>query len=63
MKGKSQVRAKVEHLSRVIKRQFAYVKTRFHRLANNSAQLTTLFALSTLLMALKARHRYWHSYI
>lgn len=32
----------------VIKRQFGYVKTRFRVLAKNTAQLTTLFALSNL---------------
>lgn len=30
----------------MIKRQFGYVKTRFRGLAKNTAQLTTLFALS-----------------
>jgi IS5 family transposase len=44
------VRAKVEHPFRVIKRQFGYVKTRFRGLAKNTAQLTTLFALSSLWM-------------
>jgi IS5 family transposase len=44
-KAKDQVRAKVEHPFRVIKRQFGYVKTRFHGLAKNTAQLVTLFAL------------------
>jgi len=34
----------------VIKRQFGYVKTRFRGLAKNTAQLTTLFALSNLWM-------------
>jgi IS5 family transposase len=37
----------------VIKRQFGYVKVRFHGLVKNTAQLTTLFALSTLWMAQK----------
>jgi len=41
-----QARAKVEHPFRVIKRQFGYVKTRFRGVAKNTAQLTTLFALS-----------------
>ncbi|HBN8055870.1 TPA: IS5 family transposase [Pseudomonas aeruginosa] len=50
-KAKAQVRAKVEHLFRVIKRQFGYVKTRFRGLAKNTAQLVTLFALSNLWMA------------
>lgn len=38
-KAKAQVRAKVEHPFRVIKRQFGYVKTRFRGLAKNTAQL------------------------
>ncbi|MGP5894717.1 IS5 family transposase [Pseudomonas aeruginosa] len=50
-KAKAQVSAKVEHLFRVIKRQFGYVKTRFRGLAKNTAQLVTLFALSNLWMA------------
>lgn len=43
---KAQARAKVEHPFRVIKRQFDYVKVRFRGLMKNTAQLTTLFALS-----------------
>ncbi len=50
-KAKAQVRAKVEHPFRVIKRQFGHVKTRFRGLAKNTAQLMTLFALSNLWMA------------
>ena len=50
-RAKAQVRAKVEHPFRVIKRQFGYVKTRFRGLAKNTAQLVTLFALSNLWMA------------
>jgi transposase, IS5 family len=50
-KTKAQVRAKVEHPFRVVKRQFGYVKTRFRGLAKNTAQLMTLFALSNLWMA------------
>ncbi|RMR11505.1 Transposase, partial [Pseudomonas amygdali pv. ulmi] len=38
---------------RVIKRQFGYVKVRFRGLMKNTAQLTTLFALSNLWMARK----------
>ena len=49
-KAKAQVRAKVEHPLRVIKRQFGYVKVRFRGLAKNTAQLVTLFALSNLWM-------------
>lgn len=50
---KAQIRAKVEHPFRVIKRQFGYVKVRFRGLMKNTAQLTTLFALSNLWMARK----------
>ena len=50
-KAKAQIRSKVEHPFRVIKRQFGYVKTRFRGLAKNTAQLVTLFALSNLWMA------------
>lgn len=46
-----QVRAKVEHPFRVIKRVFGYVKTRFRCLARNTAQLVKLFALLYLWMA------------
>ncbi|PPS24126.1 IS5 family transposase, partial [Pseudomonas amygdali pv. morsprunorum] len=45
-KAKAQVRAKVEHPFRVIKRQFGYEKVRFRGLAKNTAQMVTLFALS-----------------
>jgi len=40
-----QLRAKVEHPFRVIKRPFGHVKTRYRGLATNRAQLFTLFAL------------------
>lgn len=50
-KAKAQVRAKVEHPFRVIKRQFGYTKVRFRGLMKNTAQLVTLFALSNLWMA------------
>jgi len=49
-KIKSNIRAKAEHPSRVIKRQFGYVKVRYRGLKKNTAQLTTLFALSNLWM-------------
>jgi IS5 family transposase len=44
------VRAKVEHPFRVIKRQFGHVKTRYRGLAQNRAQLFTLFALGNLFL-------------
>ncbi|KPB73332.1 ISPssy transposase [Pseudomonas syringae pv. maculicola] len=50
---KTQVRAKVEHPFRVIKRQFGYTKVRFRGLAKNNAQQTTMFALSNLWMVRK----------
>lgn len=49
-KLKASVRAKVEHPFRVIKRQFGFVKVRYRGLKRNTAQLYTLFALSTLWM-------------
>ena len=51
---KASVRAKVEHPFRLIKRQFGHVKVRYRGLKKNTAQLTTLFALSNLWMARKA---------
>jgi len=53
-KLKASVRAKVEHPFRVIKRQFSFVKVRYRGLKKNTAQLTTLFALSNLWMVRKA---------
>ena len=50
---KASVRAKVEHPFRVIKRQFGFTKVRYRGLAKNTAQITTLFALSNLWMARK----------
>ncbi len=41
------VRARVEHPFRVLKRQFGYIKTRYRGLAKNRAYLFTLFALAT----------------
>lgn len=51
--SKAQVRAKVEHPLRLIKRQFGYTKARYRGLANNIVQQTTLFALSHLWMMRK----------
>ena len=50
-KLKASIRAKVEHPFRVIKLQFGHVKVRYRGLKKNTAQLTTLFALSNLWMA------------
>ena len=46
----AKVRARVEHPFRVIKCQFGHVKTRYHGLAKNRAQLFTLFALGNLFL-------------
>ena len=51
---KGSIRAKVEHPFRVIKRPFGFVEVRYRGPAKNTAQLTTLFALSNLWMV---RHR------
>ena len=48
--AKAQVRAKVEHLFRVIKHKFGYTKVCFRGLAKNIAQQITLLALSNLWM-------------
>ena len=45
---KASVRAKVEHLFRVIKCQFGFTKVRYKGLPKNTPQLVTLFALSNL---------------
>ncbi|EIK67606.1 ISPsy2-like transposase [Pseudomonas synxantha BG33R] len=50
-KTKAQVRAKVEHPFRVIKRQFDYERVGFRGLVKDTAQMVTLFALSNLWMA------------
>ncbi|WP_143706872.1 transposase, partial [Xanthomonas oryzae] len=47
------VRAKVEHPFRVIKRRFGYTKVRYRGLAENTAHVLSLFALSTLWMKRK----------
>ena len=47
---KASIRAKVEHPFRVIKRQFGHAKVRYRGLKKNTAQLSTLFALSNLWM-------------
>jgi len=45
-----QLRARVGHPFRVIKRQFGHVKTRYRGLARNRAQIFTLFAPGNLLL-------------
>ncbi len=46
----ARVRARVEYPFRGIKCQFGHVKTRYRGLANNRAQLFTLFALGNLFL-------------
>ena len=48
---KAGIRSKVEHVFRVLKRQFGYVKVRYRGLAKNTAQITTLLALGNLWLA------------
>ena len=50
---KAEVRARVEHPYRVLKRQFSYTKVRFKGLTKNTAQLQVLFALVNLWLARK----------
>jgi IS5 family transposase len=50
-KAKACIRDKAERPFRVIKRQFSHTQVRYRGLAKNTAQLTTLFALSNLWMA------------
>ena len=49
-KLKAGIRAKVEHLCQVIKRQFGFVKARYRGLKKTTVQLVTLFALANLRM-------------
>lgn len=44
----SSVRSRVEHIFRVVKRQFGYVKVRYKGLAKNAAQVFTLIGLTNL---------------
>ena len=50
---KARIRAEVERLFRVIKRQFGHTKVRYGGLMKNTQRLHTLFALSNLWMARK----------
>ena len=50
----SSVRSRVEHLFRVIKRQFGYTKARYKGLAKNAAQVFTLIGLTNLYLARRA---------
>ncbi|WP_236102214.1 IS5 family transposase, partial [Methylotetracoccus oryzae] len=44
----SSLRSRVEHLFRVMKRQFGYTKTRYRGLAKNAAQVFTLIGLTNI---------------
>ena len=46
----SSIRARVEHVFRVIKRQFGFTKTRYRGLAKNTAQVNMLVGLANLYM-------------
>lgn len=45
------IRAKVEHVFRVMKCQFGYRKVRFRGIAKNGAQVFALLALANLFLA------------
>jgi IS5 family transposase len=45
------VRAKVEHVFRVLKCQFGYRKVRYRGIAKNGAQVIALLALANLYLA------------
>jgi len=44
----SSIRSRVEHVFRVMKRQFGYTQVRYRGLAKNAAQVFTLIALTNL---------------
>ncbi|WP_228719842.1 IS5 family transposase [Methylococcus geothermalis] len=50
----SSIRSRVEHLFRVMKRQFGYTKTRYRGLAKNAAQVLTLIGLTHLYLKMRA---------
>jgi transposase, IS5 family len=50
-KKHASVRAKVEHVFRIVKCQFGYRKTRYKGLAKNAAQVFSLMALANLCQA------------
>ncbi len=50
----SSIRARVEHVFRVVKRQFGYTKVRYKGLAKNAAQVFSLIGLSNLYLARRA---------
>jgi IS5 family transposase len=50
----SSIRARVEHLFRVIKRQFGYTKVRYKGITKNAAQVFSLIGLTNLYLARRA---------
>ena len=44
----SAIRARVEHLFRIVKRQFGYTRVRYRGLAKNTAQVMVLIGLANL---------------
>ncbi len=50
----SSIRARVEHLFRVIKRQFGYIKVRYKGIAKNATQVFSLIGLTNLYLARRA---------
>ncbi len=48
---KARIRVKLEHLFRLVKRQFGFTKAHYRDLAKNTEALMTSFALSNLWMA------------
>nr|WP_211164126.1 IS5 family transposase [Parazoarcus communis] len=50
----SSIRARVEHVFRVIKRQFGYTKVRYKGIAKNAAQVFSLIGLTHLYLARRA---------
>jgi len=50
----SSIRARVEHVFRVIKRQFGYTKVRYKRIAKKAAQVFSLIGLTNLYLARRA---------
>ena len=48
---RSQVRAKVEHVFAVVKKQLRYRKTRYRGLRKQTAKLNMMFALANLILA------------
>jgi len=50
----SSARSRVEHIFRVMKRQFGYIKTRYRGIAKNAAQVFTLIGLTNLYLKRQA---------